>query len=128
MMTSYSITPDQHAFQKQMWVLKHQFPVLACSRFRFIGVGNKITWLASTVWHETPLQTCGESCSASSANTGILNCLNNFFRLHPKDFFQSPVTAGFFVPFQRLAVFGVSYVFEKDKGFFSHILLTQLIN
>ena len=103
-----------------MRIHEHQFTILTGSGFGFIRIADKVTRLASVFRHETPLQTCRETRSASSTKTGRLDHFHQFFGFHLECFFQSFETTGLLVAFKGFVVVGIANVFEQDKCLFNH--------
>src|SRR5574344_2474576 len=56
--------------------------VHVCSGIAFIGVADDVFCIALCFKTCFPFETCGESCAAASAETGILYFLNERFRGH----------------------------------------------
>mmetsp|Transcript_10680 Transcript_10680/g.18814 ORF Transcript_10680/g.18814 Transcript_10680/m.18814 type:complete len:468 (-) Transcript_10680:308-1711(-) len=90
----HGVSGEQTAFHEFVWVLAHDFSVLTGSRFAFIGIDDeKGRTAVGFLGHEGPLETGGESCSATSAQSAVLDFLDDPIGAHPHDFLGHVIIA-----------------------------------
>ncbi len=81
-MTIYRKRCNRHPFDNTVRIILHQNPVFAGSRFRFIGIADKVARLGTVFRNETPFHPGRESRTAASANTRLLHFIDHLIGSH----------------------------------------------
>ena len=71
-------TSNQTAFHELVWVMAHDFSVLAGPRFGLISIHYQIVRSAiRDLWHERPLEAARKTCTSSASEAGLLHLVHN---------------------------------------------------
>ena len=125
---------DGEAFYELVRILVEDVAVLECAGLGFVAIDDDVVVLAVVVFDEAPLGTSGKARSATAAQVGGFNHINNLAGLHGDGFFQGLVATVGEVGLDVGRVAGFADVSENDAALFrvrrlekgSHIICISL--
>ena len=106
------------AFDELVRILVEDVAVLECARLGFVGIDDDVVVLAVVVFDEAPLGTGGEACSATTAQVGCFDHVDDLAGFHGDGFFQRLVATVGEVGLNVRSVAWFADVSENDAALF----------
>src|SRR5690606_34491543 len=86
-------TGDRHAFDEDERVAFHDHAVGKGAAVAFVGVADNVFLVCLRIEDGLPLNACGEACTATAAQTGLLHLVDDFCRGQSKCLLKPLVSA-----------------------------------